>query len=254
MIKKQYKETQTMRKKGILLTAVLAGSIFATATYAETAEEGIANSTRSIAEKVDKQDGETFFYNKGFSDGFEEGKKIGFEQALKEGAEALSKYEAYIKSLEAGKYLSKKGKITPPRIYQEKRADGSISVVVQGCNIEGELSPKDILLFPSIDESRNNSSRKIASSSAGNSDSVSDSVYLAGIDNPKKQRPLASNSAINATFRTFEDNSFYRKLFRGSGLAFSIQPNREIRVMFSSEQEAERFMNRHGLTSGKDYR
>jgi len=216
-------------------------------------ESNIANSSRSINEKVSEQNKEKFFYNKGVTDGFAEGKRVGYEEAMKDAKASLDKYSNYIKSLESGKYLSQKGKITPPRIYQEKRADGSISVVVRGCNIEGELSPKDILMFP-VTDSHSESDASSIGSPSGKPVMPSDSVYLAGVDYSKKSKPTDGMSAKKTTFKTFVDNEFYRKLFRGAGLAFSIQPNSKIRVMFSSNDEADRFVNRHGLIEGKDYK
>lgn len=242
------------RLRGIQILGIIMIVGISTSAYANQ-EETYAHSSRSINEKVTGENKEKFFYNKGVADGFEDGKRVGYEEAMKDAKEALLKYKNYIKSLESGKYLSKKGKITPPRIYQEKRPDGSISVVVQGCNIEGELSPKDILMFPVLE---NGTPRTYKEGGNGISPTdttvVSDSVYLAGVDYKKKSKPSGGDFAKKATFRTFVDNSFYRKLFRGSGLPFSIQPNSKIRVMFPSNTEAESFMQRHGLIKGKDYR
>ncbi len=234
--------------------AVLIALVSATSMSYANKEASIANSSRSISEKVSAQNKEKFFYNKGVTDGFADGKRVGYEEAMKDAKQALLKYKNYIKSLESGKYLSKKGKITPPRIYQEKRADGSISVVVKGCNIEGELSPKDILMFPTLKNGNGGGFSNQAQSGVDSSSVVSDSVYLAGVDYKKKSKPTGAKYAKKATFKTFVDNNFYRKLFRGSGLAFSIQPNSKIRVMFPSNKDAESFMARHGLVQGKDYR
>lgn len=241
------------RTQAVLLAGLLTLMCATSIAYANK-EESITNSSRSISEKVSAQNKEKFFYNKGVADGFADGKRVGYEEAMKDAKQSLLRYKNYIKSLESGKYLSKKGKITPPRIYQEKRADGSISVVVKGCNIEGELSPKDILMFPALENGSSGRYSKQAQSGADVSSAVSDSVYLAGVDYKKKSKPRGGQYAKKATFRTFVDNNFYRKLFRGSGLAFSIQPNSKIRVMFPSNEKAESFMARHGLVQGKDYR
>lgn len=244
------------RKHALGLIGLIWIGCLASFSYANT-ESDIANSSRSLSEKVSPENKEKFFYNKGITDGFADGKRVGYEEAMNDAKASILKYKNYIESLESGKYLSKKGKITPPRIYQEKRPDGSISVVVKGCNIEGELSPKDILMFPTIDGNSGGSLGTLdnsVSSSAEKSAIVSDSVYLAGVDYQKKSKPTDGTYAKKATFRTFVDNDFYRKLFRGSGLAFSIQPNSQIRVMFPTNDEAESFMSRHGLIKGKDYK
>jgi len=251
-----YKKIKKIEAKRILsgigITAVLSLGLFSTQLSATSPEATITHSQRSLGETIQGQTKEKFFYNKGVSDGIEEGRRMGYSDAMKDAERSIKKYKKYIKALEAGKYLSKKSKITPPRIYQERR-NGRVSVVVKGCNIEGELSPHDILMFPSMDDGGSGGSSSGYSSSETKSAPVSDSVFLAGVDR-RKSKPTPTGSLKKATFKTFEDTSFYRKLFRNTGLPFSIMSDKKIRVMFRSNKEAESFIRRHGLTQGKDYR
>lgn len=235
----------------IKLLLLIASLLLFSISLSFSSEDYIANSSRSISETINEKTKEKAFYNKGFDDGFSNGEEIGYAKAVAANEKSIERYKNYIMSLEAGKYLSKKGKITPPRIYQESRSDGSISVTVRGCNIEGELSPEDILSFPSyageVTQSRSSQSKY-------KEGGKSDSVFLAGIDRKRKiSRPEASEDGVRGTFKTFPDTSFYRKLFHASDLIFSIQSDKQIRVMFKSEQEALGFVRRHRLEEGKDY-
>lgn len=242
------KSRKNIRGKGLLLSLSLVFG--AVGLFAD--EVAVTHSYRSASENIKSEGIETIFYNKGLVDGTEEGRRLGYADAMKDAEASIMRYKNYIKALEAGKYISKIGRITPPRIYQEPLPDGRISVVVKGCNIEGELSPSDILLFPKYERGAEGKKRTTISPSQKSS-SVSDSVYLAGVDR-KKSLPRSSNTYKKVTFKVFENNSFYRKLFRKSGLVFSLQPNNQIRVMFRSNEEADGFIARHGLTEGKDYR
>lgn len=236
---------------GLMCVSVLSVNSFA------NKQTDYAHSSRSVSEKVDTNNKEKFFYNKGLSDGYEEGKKVGYQLAMRDARKAIKKYKRRIKALEAGKYLSKKGKITPPRVYQKKRADGTIAVVVKGCSVEGELNPNDILSFPTYtgeDTGANAGSYVSSSTTSSGSSSLSDSVELAGIDYVQHRKPSSPLDIKKATFRVFEDTQFNRELFRGAGLPYSIQPNSQLRVMFPSNKDAEGFIQRHGLVRGKDYK
>ena len=216
-------------------------------------------SSNPSIEKIDQEGAETFFYNKGYRNGYADGQKKGFEQGLKTAKKALAKYKKKIEALEAGKYLSKKHKITPPRVYQKKNPDGTVSVVVGGCAIERQLSPQEILMLPEIDTftdggvsvSRAHTSPAYGGQGGGAA-MPSDSVFLPGVDGTKSETPSLGGSDIRVVYKFFPDTQFYRKLFRASSRPFSIAGGDRIKVIFPSEREAEAFCRRHNLKPGRD--
>jgi len=242
-------------KKILLMALLFAG----TNMYAEVLPNvkknaSVVYSSQSFSEKIDGNNKEKFFYNKGFADGFQEGRKAGYEQAMKEAKEAMKRWAKKIKSYESGKYLASKGKITPPRVYQKRGDDGSVSVVIRGCRIEGELSPEDILTLPTVDFSDNGggNGRGIKHIERFKEPALSDSVFLAGVDRTKPI-PIAVEDLKKVTYRYFSDTGFYRKLMRKMGKPFSIQSSGKIKVMFESAEEANSFMTKYNL-DGEDYR
>jgi len=216
------------------------------------AEEQMVHSSRSISENIERENAEKFMYNKGLEDGLSEGKKIGYEMGTRDAKKELAKYEKKIKALEVGKYLVKNRMITPPRVYQTRDAEGNIVVKVKGCNIEGQLSSNEIIMLPAYG-SQESSKEYSGGATAKNADSPSDSVFLAGVDRKESSIPKDSLSAKKVTYRVFTDNTFNRKLFRGSGLPFAILPEKELKVLFKDNRSADDFLQRHGLTSSSDY-
>jgi len=215
-------------------------------------ENEVVYSSRSMSENIERENAEKFMYNKGLDDGLDEGKKIGYEMGVREAQKELSKYKNKIKALEVGKYLAKNRRITPPRVYQTRDANGNIMVKVKGCNIEGQLSSSEIIMLPSYRE-RSSNRQEYTGTSTKNADTPSDSVFLAGVDRKEQAIPRDPLSSKKATYRVFVDNTFNRKLFRGSGLAFAILPEKELKVLFKNNRDADDFLQRHGLSSGSDY-
>jgi len=229
---------------GALSTSVLMAVTPVDATYA----------SRDISEQVNMSGKERFMYNKGFKDGYEVGKRKGYEDAYKKAMAAIQGYKRRIESYEAGKYLSRKGKITPPRVYQKRSGNGQFRVIVKGCELRGELSPSDILLLPPYAkeaESFGGSDR----SSSGGSTTLSNGVFLSGIDHKKTPiaKPTDTLKQINSV--VFRDTKFYRDLLRGAGVVFFIEENGGgLRATFSTPKEKENFIKSYNLVYGKDYK
>ncbi|HHO42405.1 MAG TPA: hypothetical protein ENN12_03495 [Epsilonproteobacteria bacterium] len=213
-------------------------------------------SANPAIEKVDEEGKETFFYNKGFRNGYKEGEKEGYKKGLAKAEAAISQYKKKIEALESGKYLTKRHKVTPPRVYQQKNEDGTVSVVVKGCSIEKQLTPEEILMLPEIEkaESSYNSHAPSGTSSYAkrNSHAPSDNIFLPGIDPSDSITPSLGGEDMKVVYKTFPDTEFFRKLFRASGRPFSVIGGDKIKVIFPSEQEAESFCVRHNLNPGKD--
>lgn len=207
-----------------------------------------------------KADADKFFYDKGFSDGKTEGIRIGYEKAKKEMLLKLKSRLKAIKAMEAGKYLSKKHKITAPQIYQVKKPDGSLSVLVKGCRLEGELTPEEIVLLPKAQESYMgmsgaNANSLLPSTVDTNSANrgVSDGVFMPGVDANRYDKPQLASSMTNTVYKYLPNTEFYTKLLRTSGFPYTISNGGvNLKVRFSSEREAITFLRRYDLEPGRD--
>ncbi len=208
-----------------------------------------------------KADADKFFYDKGFNDGKTEGMRLGYDKAKKEIMAKLKNRLAAIKAMEAGKYLSKKHKITAPQIYQVKKPDGSMSVLVKGCRLEGELTPEEIVLLPKAEnlyasgvEGANAESLlpSTVDPVQGNK-GVSNGVFMPGIDSNRYDKPAMASSMTNTVYKYLPNTEFYTKLLRSSGFPYTISNGgTNLKVRFSSEREAITFLKRYDLEPGRD--
>jgi len=207
-----------------------------------------------------KADADKFFYDKGFNDGKTEGMRLGYDKAKKELMAKLKSRLTAIKAMEAGKYLSKKHKITAPQIYQVKKPDGSMSVLVKGCRLEGELTPEEIVLLPKAgnldaDASAANAKSLLPSTvdPVQGTKGVSDGVFMPGIDSNRYDKPAMANSMTNTVYKYLPNTEFYTKLLRSSGFPYTISNGgTNLKVRFSSEREAITFLKRYDLEPGRD--
>ena len=207
-----------------------------------------------------KADADKFFYDKGFADGKKEGMRLGYEKAKKEILSKLKGRLNAIKAMEAGKYLSKKHKITAPQIYQVKKPDGSLSVLVKGCRLEGELTPEEIVLLPKAENayagvSGANAESLLPSTVETDRDTagVSDGVFMPGVDTNRYDKPQLASSMTNTVYKYLPNTEFYTKLLRSSGFPYTISNGgTNLKVRFSSEKEALTFMKRYDLEPGRD--
>lgn len=208
----------------------------------------------TYTENINSTTKERTFYNKGFKDGFEIGKREGYAKGLEKAKKALEAYAKKIKSYEAGKYLSQKGKITPPRLYQSRK-NGRFEVFVKGCEVRGQLSPADILLLPEIGESDTSSMSKISRSNGSKGSQTSDGVFLKGVDdgdNTPVAIPTASLKQKSSI--VLRDTKFYRDLLRSSGILYTIEGNGGgLKAIFSNPREKQSFIASYNLEYGKDY-
>lgn len=213
------------------------------------------HSSRDISENLNASNKERFMYNKGFKDGYEIGKREGYKKALDEAKKALDEYKNTIHAYEMGKYLARKGKITPPRLYQKRGRNGQFSVIVKGCEVRGELSPADILKLPKYIGKETVSASSFSDQGVGESSKFSDGVFLTGIDHRHTPiaKPTTSLKQVNAII--LRDTKFYRDLLRSSGTLFSIEENGGgLKAVFSSPRERDSFIRNYGLEYGKDYK
>lgn len=202
-------------------------------------------------EKVDQKGVETFFYNKGYRNGYADGEKEGYAKGLAKAERAIRQYKRKIEAYEAAKYLSKRHKIAPPKVYQKKNPDGTVSVVVKGCTIEKQLTPEEILMLPetnSVGSGNVYNGSMLSSGAKPQTQSPSDHVFLPGIDSGKEPVAELSGNDIKATYLFFPDTEFYRNLFRVALRPFSVISGNRLKVIFPSEKDAKAFCVRHGVT------
>jgi len=208
-----------------------------------------------------KPDPDKFFYDKGFSDGKKEGLRLGYDKAKKEILKKLKKRITAIKAMEAGKYLSKKHKITAPEIYQVKKADGTLAVKVRGCRLEGELTPEEIIQLPSAPSSytlegsiqSNTSSPAHMNSNYQQPKGISNGVFSAGIDSYGQEPAKLASKLNGVVYSYFPNTEFYVGILRVSSLPFTVANGGEnLKVRFESYRDRDNFIIKYELEAGRD--
>jgi hypothetical protein len=197
-------------------------------------------------------DSSDYYFGMGYKKGKIVGYRKGFEAGKKEALKELNKRFAEIKAMEAGKYLVKQYKITAPKVFQKKMSDGSIKVVIDGCKLEKELTPEEIMLLPKMPNGY-----KVSSSYGGYNPSVSqkaisDSVYLPGVDT-EDNIPHGTEEVNDITYLILPNTEYYKKLLDKAGKPFSISADGKIRVLFQNHRDKMLFINHYELKAGEDY-
>jgi hypothetical protein len=185
--------------------------------------------------------------------------RLGYEKAKKEVLKKLKSRLNAIKAMEAGKYLSKKHKITAPQVYQVRKADGSLSVQVKGCRLEGELTPEEIVLLPKSESGYSDNTPNAESlypstlGAGGREQGISNGVFVPGIDSSAYSRPQMATRMTDTVYKYLPNTQFYVRLLRSSGYPFTItNGGTNVKVRFGSEQEALRFLRHYDLEPGRD--
>jgi len=196
-------------------------------------------------------DSADYYYNKGYSEGKIVGYRKGFEAGKKEALKQLKRRLNEIKAMEAGKYLVKEHKITAPKLYQVKQEDGSIKVVVKGCQLEKELTPEEIMMLPKV----NNivGSDALSYSTKNDKKAISDSVYLPGVDT-KSEIPHSPDEANRVTYLYLPNTEYYKKLLDSAGKPYAISYDGKIKVLFESNRDKNIFVKEYDLNPGEDYK
>jgi len=239
-----------MRRSNIVMIA--ATVMMSSMSYGKTAVIGNPGALKET--QVERH-----FFRKGKKVGYKLGYNAGYAAGIKFAKKRLDKYKGRVAAMEAGKYLSRRAKITPPRLYQKTTPDG-VKVVVGGCKIEKQLTTKEILSLPVYDGQEEGAreykaSRKTPDYSnpymEGNKNVISNGIYLPGVDPAPKESSLGGDE-VSMVKKAFPDTEFYRTLFRRTGVMFSIVSGNRINVTFRSERDAASFMARHELEPGVD--
>lgn len=196
-------------------------------------------------------DSSEFYFEKGYKQGKSVGYKKGFEAGKKYFLKQLKKRMASIRAMEAGKYLIKQYKITAPKVFQKKLRDGSIKVVVEGCKLEKELTPEEIMTLPTMPNDYK-SSNTYEYNPNTNQKAVSNSVYLPGVDS-NEEIPHGTEEVNNATYLVLPNTTYYKKLLDKEGKPYAIDNNGKIKVLFENNREKQLFIHNYELHAGEDY-
>jgi hypothetical protein len=96
-------------------------------------------------------DMQRFYYEQGFSDASQVSYEKGYHKATQDFKEkVLVNYANRIKAIEAGKYLTKEGKITYPKVFRIKDGSG-YKVHIEAPVVEKEFTEKDLFMLPAIE-------------------------------------------------------------------------------------------------------
>lgn len=98
----------------------------------------------------DLTDMQNFYYQKGYNDASEKFYKSGYEQAVMDMLKQAQKYKTLVETYEAGKYYMQNNKITFPRVYRTKNANGQYVIHIDTPEIKEKLSVEDIFVLPEL--------------------------------------------------------------------------------------------------------
>lgn len=195
---------------------------------------------------------EQFFYKKGLRDGAEKGYKDGYRDAIRFAKKQLRLWGTKIRSLESGKYLKEyEGKITNPEIYQIKSGN-EIKVIVRGCRIEKQLTPDEIIDLPIYPIDANGNYRfkyyNIDETARSPFDDTihTNSADVIGRDGNGFYSNRPTNPYTNnASYYYLDNNRAIRKKLDILNYTYAIENNR-LKVIFSSEDEKNKFLEKMG--------
>jgi len=226
------------------IQTILLGAICTTGLLATDGD--IGGNTSVNINKLQKM-----FYEKGYKDGASKGYQEGYKLALQDARRKIKEYSDVIRAYENGKYLEGTDKITAPRVWQYiSHDDGSTRVIVEGCKIQGKISPSDIVnlpIMPSIvkggTQSRANNylenESPYAYSSHNNEVTNSVSVIRRDVDDFKDDNP--SLEFKDWGFAVVENNEYYINRLTRAKIPFTLASDNMLKVIFRNENEQKLF-------------
>lgn len=148
----------------------------------------------------DLTDMQNFYYEKGYNDASEKFYKSGYEQAVFDLVKAMQKYRTVIDSYEAGKYYMLNNKITFPRVYRTRDANGNYIIQIDAPEVKEKLSLEDIFILPELESNTQKSYNNSFGSNFNNPD-ISNPVYSASANTiyPVNDNVIGNTSPISIT-------------------------------------------------------
>ena len=227
-----------MEAKKIILSALIATS------FLYSADANIKDLTEM----------QNFYYQKGYNDASEKFYKSGYEQAVFDLTKQMQKYRKIIDSYEAGKYYMSQNKITFPKIFRTKDANGNYVVQIETPEIQEKLTLEDIFVLPELDRAGNYSSRattpNFSSSSsyrvgAGDDNIINNPAYSAKTNaiHPARANtsPVGSPISIMKEFGvSFPKTDRIKRVFESGNIKFVETPS-EYKGYFRNKDDFELF-------------
>lgn len=196
--------------------------------------------------KMDLEDSQHFFYEKGYKDGVKEGYDKGYADALAYAKQRLRRYAKKIEAIENGKYLVGIGKISPPEVYQVQDGD-SIKVNIMGCRIEKPLSPDEIIGLPSAPEGSSVMTSGSGSDKPDVRTAEEDEVFKTNaVSITAHDRSIFSGNAHGIAadkgqhYYFVPNNRYYRQKLDQMGYVYAVK-NSKLKVLFPSKRDMDDF-------------
>lgn len=196
--------------------------------------------------KMNLEDIESFFYEKGLKDGIKKGYRQGYSEALGYAKSKLNRYSSKIRAIEYGKYLN--DRISSPEVYQVKDKFGNIKVIVKGCKFEKPLRADEIISLPIFPSdicsdrviSRVNYSNQLSGLQYSND--ISNSANVIKRDDKLFSGRLKDTTSDNSrVFYYIPNQRFFRNKLSQLNMIYTIE-NDKIKVIFQDQQERDEFI------------
>lgn len=223
--------------KKIVLSAVFL-ALFAAAANAGTERKNDVN-------KMDLEETQSFFYEKGYKEGAAEGYEKGYAEAMEAARERLWKYSKRINAIENGKYLTGIGKISPPEVYQVQDGD-SIRISIMGCKIEKPLSPDEILGLPTLDsgeiDTKTNGEGGIETRTTDEEEALrTNAIGITAHDRNLFSGNMHGIAADkNRHYYFVPNNRYYRQKLDQMSYIYTVQDNK-LKVLFPTQHDMDEF-------------
>ncbi|WP_149702253.1 hypothetical protein [Campylobacter concisus] len=215
------------------------------------ASASILNATESPALK-DITEIQNFYYQKGYNDASEKFYKAGYEKAVLDLIRQTQKYRSIIDSYEAGKYYMESNKITFPRVYRTRNAEGQYIIQMEAPEVKERLSIEDIFILPEIEQASQTNYNTINGNNNGVVAPYNPSEIGAG---SQTQQPLynsilpVADNSIEATSpisimkessQTFPKTERIKRVLDASGMKYAETPS-GYKTYFKNETDYKTF-------------
>ncbi|WP_122872061.1 hypothetical protein [Campylobacter showae] len=180
---------------------------------------------------------QNFYYQKGYNDASEKFYKAGYEKAVLDLIKQTQKYRSIIDSYEAGKYYMQNNKITFPRVYRTRNAEGQYIIQMEAPEVKEKLSIEDIFILPEIERvsqanyaingnSNNNNAMSYGPSDAGAGSQIQQPLYNSIL--PVNNNSIEATSPISImkeSSQTFPKTERIKRVLDASGMKYAETPS-----------------------------
>lgn len=187
-----------------------------------------------MASCVYGDNGEKFYYDRGFENGWNQGYDLGIQKGIEIAKKVVEKYKDRIRAYEIGKYLIEEKKITYPQIYQiQDPSSGALTIQVTPSHIEQELNIDQIFdIFGTIPTIEQKKDQFLSQSN--------NSVVLSPRDGNLDSMPRNPSKNSEIIYMNIKKNSQNEKVLRQANLVYE-DHKKVYRVMFFNAKEKKDF-------------